>query len=55
MAYVPTGLAEPGTDIAVEIRGKPVPARVTTLPFYAHRTKKIVAPSPPTAPPPARA
>ena len=44
MAYVPTGLTEPGTEIAVEIRGKAVPARVTTLPFYAHKTKKI-APS----------
>ena len=44
MAYVPTRLAEPGSEIAVEIRGKAVPARVTTLPFYAHTTKKI-APS----------
>jgi len=44
MAYVPTRLVEPGTEIAVEIRGKAVPARVTTLPFYAHKTKKI-APS----------
>jgi aminomethyltransferase len=44
MAYVPTRLTEPGSEIAVEIRGKAVPARVTTLPFYAHKTKKI-APS----------
>ena len=44
MAYVPTRLTEPGTEIAVEIRGKAVPAKVTTLPFYAHKTKKI-APS----------
>lgn len=44
MAYVPTRLTEPGTEIAVEIRGKAVPARVTTLPFYAHKTKRI-APS----------
>jgi aminomethyltransferase len=44
MAYVPARLAEPGSEIAVEIRGKAVPARVTTLPFYAHKTKKI-APS----------
>ena len=41
MAYVPARLAEPGTEIAVEIRGKAIPARVTTLPFYAHKTKKI--------------
>lgn len=45
MAYVPSRLTEPGTELAVEIRGKPVPARVVTLPFYPHRTKKI-APSP---------
>ena len=44
MAYVPTRLGEPGTNIAVEIRGKVVPARVTTLPFYAHKTKKIAPP-----------
>jgi aminomethyltransferase len=47
MAYVPTRLTEPGSEIAVEIRGKAVPARVTTLPFYAHKTKKI-APSQPS-------
>lgn len=45
MAYVPIELSAPGTEIAVEIRGKAVPAKVTTLPFYAHKTKKI-APSP---------
>jgi aminomethyltransferase len=44
MAYVPTRLTEPGTEIAVEIRGKAIPARVTTLPFYAHKTKKIAPP-----------
>lgn len=44
MAYVPTGLTEPGTEIAVEIRGKAVPARVRTLPFYTHKTKKIAPP-----------
>jgi aminomethyltransferase len=49
MAYVPTRLTEPGTEIAVEIRGKAVPARVATLPFYAHKTKKI-APSPSARP-----
>jgi aminomethyltransferase len=47
MAYVPNRLAEPGTEIAVEIRGKAVPARVVTLPFYAHKTKKIAAPGTP--------
>ena len=43
MAYVPNRLTEPGSEIAVEIRGKAVPARVVTLPFYAHKTKKIAA------------
>jgi aminomethyltransferase len=43
MAYVPTRLTEPGTEIAVEIRGKAVAARVTTLPFYPHKTKKIAS------------
>lgn len=45
MAYVPVRLSEPGTEIAVEIRGKAVPAKVVTLPFYPHKTKKIAAPS----------
>jgi aminomethyltransferase len=45
MAYAPTRLSEPGTEIAVEIRGKSVPAKVVTLPFYSHKTKKIAAPS----------
>jgi aminomethyltransferase len=47
MAYVPNRMAEPGTEIAVEIRGKAVPAKVVTLPFYAHKTKKIAAPGAP--------
>jgi aminomethyltransferase len=47
MAYVPIRLAEPGAEIAVEIRGKSVPARVVTLPFYTHKTKKIAAPPTP--------
>ena len=45
MSYVPIHLSEPGTEIAVEIRGKSVPAKVVTLPFYSHKTKKIAAPS----------
>jgi aminomethyltransferase len=43
MAYVPTRLTEPGSEIAVEIRGKAIPARVVSLPFYGHKTKKISA------------
>jgi aminomethyltransferase len=34
MAYVATGHAEPGTMLAVEIRGTPVAAEVVPLPFY---------------------
>jgi aminomethyltransferase len=34
MAYVPTAQAEPGTMLAVEIRGTPVAAQVVPLPFY---------------------
>ena len=37
MGYVPTEYAEPGTRIDIEIRGRPVEARVTTLPFYQRR------------------
>lgn len=33
LAYVPTALAEVGTELAVEVRGKPIPAVVTTRPF----------------------
>jgi aminomethyltransferase len=34
MGYVPPALARPGTELAVEIRGKAVPAVVVALPFY---------------------
>ncbi len=34
MAYVPTAQADPGTMVAVEIRGAPVAAEVVPLPFY---------------------
>ena len=34
MAYVPPADAEPGTMLAVEIRGAPVAAEVVPLPFY---------------------
>ena len=36
MAYVPPALAEPGTQIAVEIRGSLQPARVVPMPFVPH-------------------
>ena len=34
LGYVPIAYSEPGTRIAVEIRGRPVQAEITTLPFY---------------------
>jgi len=40
MGYVPAELAAPNQEISVEIRERPVPARVVALPFYAHRTRR---------------
>jgi aminomethyltransferase len=40
MAYVPTTSTEIGTEIAIEIRGRAVPAKVVPLPFYEHRTRR---------------
>ncbi|WP_425091310.1 glycine cleavage system aminomethyltransferase GcvT [Tropicimonas sp. S265A] len=37
MGYVPTGLAAPGTELHLILRGKPAPARVVALPFVPHR------------------
>ena len=37
MGYVDNHLREPGTRLAIELRGKPVPAEVTRLPFVPHR------------------
>ena len=34
MAYVDPTLAEPGTELAVDVRGTAIPATVTALPFY---------------------
>jgi len=34
MAYVPAGLAEPGTEVEIDVRGRTVPARLAALPFY---------------------
>ena len=34
MAYVPTALAAPGTPLAIDVRGKSLPAVVVELPFY---------------------
>jgi len=38
MAYVPHRLAEPETELALEVRGKPLTARVVRLPFYKRST-----------------
>jgi aminomethyltransferase len=37
MAYVDTELAEPGTRLAVDVRGTRVPAQVVSLPFYTRQ------------------
>ncbi len=39
LAYVPATIAEPGTELAVEIRGSLVKAKIVPLPFYK-RPKK---------------
>jgi aminomethyltransferase len=38
MAYVPVSLAEPGTPIEVDVRGKPRPAEVRKKPLYSKDT-----------------
>ena len=37
LGYVPTGFSSPGTRLQIDIRGRPVEAEVTTLPFYSRR------------------
>ena len=37
MGYVETAAAAPGTELDLLVRGKPLPARVTALPFVPHR------------------
>ncbi|HSL83785.1 MAG TPA: glycine cleavage T C-terminal barrel domain-containing protein, partial [Thermoanaerobaculia bacterium] len=34
LAYVPPALAEPGTAIEIEVRGRRLPAKVVKVPFY---------------------
>ena len=36
MGYVPTGLSEPGTALAAEVRGKRVAVTVAAMPFVPH-------------------
>src|SRR5438093_3545869 len=40
MGYVPAALAAVGSELEVEIRGKPQPARVVRTPFYPSRVKR---------------
>ncbi|MEX1258079.1 MAG: glycine cleavage system aminomethyltransferase GcvT [Gemmatimonadota bacterium] len=40
LAYLPAGLAEPGTEVAVEIRERDVPGVVTKPPFYTEGSRK---------------
>lgn len=40
MGYVPPELAEPGTELAVDIRGRQELARVVPLPFYSRKSKR---------------
>jgi aminomethyltransferase len=37
MAYVASAHSEPGTELAIEMRGKLLPARVVPMPFIPHR------------------
>jgi len=37
MAYVSSAHTEPGTELAIEMRGKLLPARVVPMPFVPHR------------------
>ncbi|HKB03351.1 MAG TPA: glycine cleavage system aminomethyltransferase GcvT [Gemmataceae bacterium] len=37
MGYVPAQYTPPGTDLLVDIRGTPTPARVVSLPFYKRK------------------
>ncbi len=37
MGYVETAFAAPGTRVAIDVRGKALPAAVTALPFVPHR------------------
>ncbi|MGI9493455.1 MAG: glycine cleavage system aminomethyltransferase GcvT, partial [Geminicoccaceae bacterium] len=40
MGYVPPSLAEPGSEVALMVRGKAHAARVAPLPFVPHRYKR---------------
>jgi hypothetical protein len=50
LAYVASAVATPGRDLAVEVRGRPVPAGIVPTPFYRRARPVPVAPEPETAP-----
>ncbi len=37
LGYVPAPLAEPGTPLTVDVRGREIPVQTTALPFYVRR------------------
>ena len=37
MGYVAAAAAEPDTEVQLMVRGKPLPARIVSLPFVPHR------------------
>ena len=37
LAFVPPALAAEGTELAIDVRGTPIPATVTALPFYRRK------------------
>jgi aminomethyltransferase len=40
MGYVPTAVAQPGTPVFAEVRGKRVPMTVSAMPFQPHRYQR---------------
>jgi aminomethyltransferase len=45
LAYVPMALTAPGTEVAVEVRGNPVKAKVVPTPFYRRAKKPVGKPA----------
>jgi glycine cleavage system T protein (aminomethyltransferase) len=45
LAYVPVALTAPGTEVAVEVRGNPVKAKVVPTPFYRRAKKPVEKPA----------
>ena len=40
MGYVAREVAQPGTELTLVVRGKPLPAKVVPMPFAPHRYKR---------------